>query len=140
MRIRRVLGFLMRNSGGGAALEFALVAPLLIALCLFAVTAAGAIVDYRRVMVAAEAGADAGAASLAHEADIEAVAALAFGERGSEGLSVDVTCEAGGGSSGMVVVEVSYTAPETFMLGGAMTMSARGVRAARSGSHCGARS
>lgn len=139
MRIRRVVGRLISDSGGGAALEFALVAPLLIALCVFAVVAAGAIVDYRRVVIAAEAGADAGAA-LNDGADIEAAAVLAFGERGSDGVRVTVTCEAGADSPGMLVVEVSYTTPETFMLGGVMSMSARGVRVARSGSYCEARS
>ncbi|MDZ4791924.1 MAG: TadE/TadG family type IV pilus assembly protein [Hyphomicrobiales bacterium] len=121
---------LAQDERGGAALEFALVGPVLVALCIFAVEAAGLVIDYRRIVIAAEAGAEVseGLSDYA-EAEIEAAAASAFGARGADRMEVAVSCVKGSGSqrNGLLTVEVHYTASafaaETF------TMAAKSVRA-----------
>ncbi len=133
MRLRALGRRLLRNSSGGAALEFALVAPLLVALCFFAMEAAGAMMDYSRVVIAAEAGADAAIASpAASDEDIEAAAAFAFGERGKARLHIAISCDTGLGSHSQstLIVQVSYAPAPLHMLGGAFSMTARSIRVA----------
>lgn len=134
-------GQLAADRRGGAALEFALVGPLLVALCIFVVEVTGLILDYRRVAIAAEAGAEAAEvyADYAVE-DIETAAANAFGARGAQNMQVAVSCVEGSGAShrGLLTIEVLYSLPTSLFTADTFTMAAKSVRSVRDcGNHTG---
>lgn len=135
----KILKALTTCRSGGAALEFALVSPLLLALCMFAVEAGAALMDYRRVVVAAETGGDIAAAyPRAGRGAIENAAAVAFGPRGAERFEVAVGCSAKSEGAGhrLLTVDAHYASPFRAMLGGAITVSARSVRVVQSDALC----
>jgi hypothetical protein len=131
---------ILRNTRGSIAVEFALIAPLMILL--WAAMAETSLLggDYQRVTMAAEAGAQAALRSGASEQSVYEAASAAMGKSDASGFSVSVRCEREGGwyhygyyYGGTVAVDVSYAhRPLSGAgLGGEWPLTATSYRAAR---------
>jgi Flp pilus assembly protein TadG len=129
------------NCKGSIAVEFALIAPVLILLYIAIIETSVLTHDYQRVVIAAEAGAQAAIQSLASETSIYDAAFAAMGKSDTSGFTVSLRCLAGGGwyySEGTVAVDVSYVYRPASGLGSdiALPLTATAFRTARPGGLC----
>jgi uncharacterized protein (UPF0333 family) len=132
---------IISNREGSIAVEFALIAPVLILIYIAILETSLLTHDFQRVAIAAEAGAQAAIQSEASETSIYSAAFAAMGKSDTSGFAVSLRCLEGGGWyywERTVAVDVSYVFRPVSGLGAGieLPLSATSFRTARPGGPC----